>query len=118
MVAIYGGNWVADVNGVDFSNDAGITAKRVYDFNGPDEIVHVLTGNQDDVDQTWTDGTVTVSAQVKWADHDQSFGWNGGGLGTSYNVLLTDADLNGDSVPIEITGDFLWGTEPTHDAIT
>jgi hypothetical protein len=111
LTAIYGGNWTQ--NGVDFENDAGITVSRVYDFNGGDEIIHVLLGDETNVDQVWTDGTVTVTAEAKWAEFNQSFGWNGGGLGTTYNELLTDADVGGDSVTINISGDFLWGIRPT-----
>ena len=98
----YGGTWSA--SGLDFVNDGGITATRVYDHDGGDEIIHILLGDATNVDQVWTDGTVTVSAEVKWAAYDQSFGWNGGGLGTTYYELLTDADIGGPAVEIDDHG--------------
>jgi len=110
LTSIYGGTWSAD--GLDFSNDAGVTAKRVWDTDGADEIIHVLLGNETNIDQVWTDGTVTVTAEAKWADWGQSFGWNGGGSGTNYIPLLTDADIGGGAIQIDITGDFLWGIQP------
>jgi hypothetical protein len=110
--SIYGGDWLTD-DGINFYNDAGITVSRVYDTDGGDEIIHVLLGNPSNVDQVWTDGTVTVTAEAKYADFNQSFGWNGGGLGTNYIPLLTEDDIGGDAQEIEITGDFLWGIRPT-----
>lgn len=121
LTIIYGGNWsydLLDPDGVDLVNDAGITAKRVYDFNSGDEIIHVLNGDESNVDQIWTDGIVTVTAQVKYAMYDQSFGWNkgeGGGLATNYYELLTDADLGQPGIEIDITGNFLWGIQPNGD---
>jgi hypothetical protein len=121
LTIIYGGTWSVDANGRDFSNNGGITATRVYDFNSGDEIIHVLDGDETNVDQIWTDGIVTVTAEVKYAGHNQSFGWNGGeGVGgvdtTNYYELLTDADLLlGTEVEIDITGNFLWGIHPNGD---
>lgn len=112
MTSIYGGNWTQD--GVDFYNDAGITVSRVYDNDGGDEIIHVLLGDPTNVDQVWTDGTVLVTAEAKWAEFNQSFGWNGGGLlGTTYYELLTEDDIGGPAKEIMINGDFVWGISPT-----
>jgi len=96
---------------LDFTNGP-ITATRVWDTDDGDETLHVYQGDANDVDRIWTDGTIRVSAQVKYAGHDQSFGWNQGGLGTSYQELLTEVDLGGPAVAIDITGDFLWGSQP------
>lgn len=109
LTDIYGGTWTTS-NGIDFTN-GDITALRVYDFNGGDEIIHVLNGGPDNVDQVWTDGTVTVTAEAKWAAFSQSFGWNGGGSGNTYYELLTETDIGGDPVTLNINGDFVWGTE-------
>jgi hypothetical protein len=103
------GNWT------EFSNGT-VTALRVYDNDGPAEIIHIVTGDQFNVDQIWTDGLADVTAQAKYAGHDQSFGWNGGGMGTSYFELLTHEDVALETVvPIVISGDFLWGSQPNSD---
>jgi hypothetical protein len=95
-----------------FSNGS-ITAYRVYDFDIEDEIIHIVTGNQNNVDQIWTDGTARVIAEAKYAAFTQSFGWNGGGLGTdNYYELLTHDDVGNGPVEIMIDGDFLWGMKP------
>jgi len=105
----YGGTFVAD--GLNFYNQYGIYAYRVWDSNAGDETVHIVSGDQNGIDQIWTDGAATVVAIARYASLDQSFGWNGGGLGTSYSQLLTDADI-GVEIPITIMGDFLWGVQP------
>lgn len=118
---IYGGTFTG--SGVDlgdglwteFSNGT-VSALRVYDIDGPGETIHIFSGNPSNVDQIWTDGIAHVTAQAKYAAHSQSFGWNGGDLGTSYFELLTQDDVAlGTIVPITISGDFLWGTQPNHD---
>ena len=110
LTDIYGGTWSAD--GVDFTNGV-ITAKRVYDFDGSDEIIHVVMGDETNVDQVWSDGAIYVTAEAKYAEFNQSFGWNGGGSGTTYYPLLTEADVGGPAKEINISGDFLWGIQPT-----
>jgi hypothetical protein len=105
----YGGTFVAD--GLNFYNQYGIWAYRVWDSDGANETVHIVDGDQNDIDQIWTDGAAQVIAIARYASLDQSFGWNGGGLGTSYTELLTDADI-GVEIPISIMGDFLWGIQP------
>jgi len=110
IYSAHGGTWSQVGN--DFVNDGGITATRVYDHDGGDEIIHVLMGDETDVDQVWTDGTVTVTAEMKFAGLDQSFGWNGGGLGNGYIPLLNDGDIGGGAVEIDINGDFVWGSRP------
>jgi len=48
-----------------------------------------------------------------WASHDQSFGWNQGGIqGTNYQQVLTHNDVGQPGEVIEIDGDFLWGCQP------
>ncbi len=114
---IYGGDFtgigtdLGDGLSTIFSNSS-ITAYRVYDFDMEDEIIHIVTGNQNNVDQIWTDGTATVIAEAKYAAFTQSFGWNGGGLGTDYTELLTHHDVGNGPVEIMIDGDFLWGMKP------
>jgi hypothetical protein len=111
----YGGTFVAD--GLGFTNaTAGITVKRVFDTDGG-LTLNILMGDETGVDQVWTDGLASVSAEAKFASLTQSFGWNsdGGELGTTYTELLTEADIGGPSVEIEITGDFLWGIKPNGD---
>lgn len=110
---IYGGTFMSTgVGGVDFTNGT-ITASRVFDAGGGLPMLHLVTGGPSGVDQIWTDGTATVTAEAKFALFGQSFGWNGGGLGTTYNELLTDADVGGPPVTFMVTGDFLWGIDPT-----
>lgn len=107
---IYGQNFTA--SGVDYVGDGGITARRVYDF---DDIVynttHVYNHSPNDVDQIWTDGTVTVTALAKYASYTQAFGWNGGGLGTDFVELVNHGDIGEDGVSFQITSgsQFLWG---------
>jgi hypothetical protein len=113
---IYGGTWT---NGGPHYTNGDITAYRVYDFDDGEETVNLIDGDQFDIDQIWTDGIATVTAQAKYAGLGQSFGWNQGegvdGLATNYYELLTDADIGGDPEVIDITGDFLWGTQPNGD---
>jgi hypothetical protein len=98
-----------------FSNGS-VTARRVWDVDDADETIHIVTGDQTNIDQIWTDGAASVTAQARYAAHTQSFGWNGGGLGTGYVELLTHEDVGlGTVVPIEIAGDFLWGIQPNGD---
>ena len=106
---IYGQAFTA--SGLDFAGDSGVNAYRVYDFDDAYLELHVVNGDQTDVDQIWTDGIAMVSAEAKYAamGKTQTFGWNGGGLGTDYTVLLTN---EGDSQMVGITGDFLWGYQP------
>jgi len=101
-------------SGVDFIGDNGVSAYRVFDFDDEYVQLHVLNGDQTDVDQVWTDGVTMVSAEAKYSaqGHPQTFGWNGGGLGTDYSVLLTN---EGDSEIVNITGDFLWSYQPNGD---
>ena len=94
----------------DYSNGS-VNAYRVYDYDGATETVHVVTGDQTNIDQIWTDGVATITAQVKQASFGQTFGWNGGGLGTTYNQLLTSDTVI--PVNINIDGDFLWGAGST-----
>ena len=65
----YGGTFVAD--GLNFHNQYGIWAYRVWDSNLGDETVHVVTGDQSHVDQVWTDGAATVVAIARYADFDR-----------------------------------------------
>lgn len=112
---IYGGTFTG--SGTDlgyglwnvFSNGS-ITAYRVYDFDAEDEIIHIVTGNQSNVDRIWTDGDARVTATAKYAGLEQSFGWNGGGSdSTEYFELLNESVL---SKTFEVEGDFLWGINP------
>lgn len=107
---IYGGVFVA--SGLDFTNGT-VTARRVFDQGGVMETLNLVTGDQTGVDQVWTDGIATVTASAKHALLQQSFGWNGGGLGTTYIELLTEADVGGPGVPLMVMGDFLWGLNPS-----
>jgi hypothetical protein len=109
---IYGGTFTK--SGLNYSNGT-ITANRVYDHD--DETIftlNLLTQTLvSEVDQIWTDGTATVTAKAKYASLSQSFGWNGGGTGTTYIPLLTHADIPTQrEVDLEIDGDFLWGYHP------
>ena len=119
---IYGGTW--GNGGTDYTNGE-ITVYRVYDFDGVDESIHIVNGDQYDIDQIWTDGVATVTAQAKYASNDQSFGWNGGegvdGISTDnyYELISYDGESGiiegGPVVEIDIEGDFLWGTQPNGD---
>jgi len=112
---IYGGTWIN--GGPDYTN-GDITAYRVYDFDDGEETVHLIDGDQFDIDQIWTDGIATVTAQAKYASNDQSFGWNQGGTDPcNYQELISydgpsGVIEDGPVVEIEIDGDFLWGTQP------
>ena len=96
-----------------FSNDS-ITASRVYDFDGEDEIINLFNGNQTNVDQIWSDGMAKITAEARYGELGQSFGWNGGGLGTDdYYEILTNADIGNGPVEIPIHSEqFLWGIRP------
>ncbi|GEM_PF-1042271 len=108
----YGGTFTK--TGVNFYNtSAGINVLRVYDHDELDIRLNLLAGDIGDVDKVWTDGIATVTAKAKWAGDTQSFGWNTGGTGTgTYEELLTEDNLNGPGVTIDISGDFLWGYMP------
>lgn len=112
MDLIYGGTFVQ--SGEDYSNGT-LALIRVWDSNIVEETLHILTGDPAvDIDQIWTDGLATVTAEAKFAALGQSFGWNGGGtFGFGYTELLTDADVGGPGVQIDIMGDMLWGVNPT-----
>ncbi len=108
---IYGGTFTQ--SGVNYSNET-ISALRVYDSDQEEISLNLLTDTlEGKVDQLWTDGVVTVTAEVKFASLHQSFGWNGGGTGTTYQELLTEEDIGGPGVVVNIDGDFLWGCWPT-----
>ncbi len=110
----YGGTFTK--SGVNYYNtSAGISALRVYDAGNDANRLNLLTGTQDDIDQIWTDGVATLTAEVKYAALHQSFGWNGGdGTGTTYHELLTQEDIPTQrAVTLNISGDFLWGCWPT-----
>lgn len=114
LADIYGGPFTADgENYLAGGPGDNIDAFRVYDFDDEFIRIHVLNGGPGDVDQIWTDGTVTVTAEAKYASYEQSFGWNGGGLGTTYTELLTDADVGNGAVEFIIGGDFLLGYQAT-----
>jgi hypothetical protein len=110
---IYGQNFTLDgPGGRDYVGNGGITAKRIYDFDDiVYNIVHVYNHEPNDVDQIWTDGAVTVTATAKYASYQQAFGWNGGGLGTSFNKLVDDTNIGQPGVTFTITAgeEFLWG---------
>lgn len=106
---IYGQNFTPD--GVNYVGDGGVTAYRVYDLDLEEIRIHVFSGGPGDVDQIWTDGEVTVTAAAKYASYDQAFGWNEGGLGTDFTLLVDDGDIGGPGVEFTIMEDqeFLWG---------
>lgn len=118
LADIYGGTFTSD--GVDYINGgpgSDISAMRVYDF---DDLLynttHVYSHSPNDVDQIWTDGTVTVTAYAKYASWSQSFGWNGGGTdGSGFIELVNYNDIGGPGETFIITEgqEFLWG----HQAI-
>lgn len=115
---IYGGDW--SNGGPDYTN-GDVTAYRVYDFDDGEESIHIVDGDQFDIDQIWTDGIATVTAQAKYAANDQSFGWNQGegegGIATNYYELYSyngPMGLIEDAPAIElpISGPFMWGIQP------
>lgn len=115
---IYGGTWTN--GGPDYTN-GDITAYRVYDYDDGEETVHLIDGDQFDIDQIWTDGIATVTAQAKYASLGQSFGWNQGGTDPcNYEELINYSGPSGviedgPTVEIDIDGDFLWGIQPNSD---
>jgi hypothetical protein len=110
---IYHQNFTLDgANGRDYFGDGGINAKRIYDFDDIYyNIVHVYNHEPNDIDQIWTDGAVTVTAEAKYASYQQAFGWNEGGLGTVFHKLVDNTDINKPGVSFTITAgeEFLWG---------
>jgi hypothetical protein len=114
----YGGTFVG--SGTDFGDglwsvfsNGLITAYRVYDFDEEDEFIHILTGDQNNVDQIWTDGIAHITATAVYAAYEQSFGWNKGGLGTDYQELLTHNDVGNGAIKIFLPSErFLWGIQP------
>ena len=113
MDLIYGGTFGSV--GVDYTNGS-IDLIRVNDTHSTLFMLDLITGDPlVDVDQIWTDGIATVTAEAKYAALGQTFGWNnnGGATGTNYTQLLTDADIGGPGVLINVQGDMLWGVRPT-----
>ncbi len=117
---IYGGTFTADgYNYIGSGDSEGITAVRVYDY---DDLIynttHVYNHTENDVDQIWTDGVVTVTAYAKYALWEQSFGWNQGGTdGDDFKELVNYNDIGKDGVSFEITEgqEFLWGLQAKGD---
>jgi hypothetical protein len=115
---VYGGTFTG--SGTNMGDDVwtiysngSITAYRVFDFDDENEYIHIVNGDQTDVDQIWTDGEASVTAAAKYASYEQSFGWNGGGLGQDYIELLTHLDVGNGPVELSIPADpFLWGNRP------
>jgi hypothetical protein len=109
---IYGGTFIQ--SGVDFSNGV-VTLMRVWDQHDISNTIDLLLGDPaTGADQVWTDGIANVTAQAKYAALGQSFGWNTSGTtGAGYVELLTEADIGGASVQINVTGDMLWGVNPS-----
>lgn len=117
LADIYGGTFEAQ--GMDYwgtGGSEGIKALRVYDFDDEQIRLHVINGDQTDIDQIWCDGIAMLTAEAKYAAAGQSFGWNEGGIGSApsdYFEMLTQKD---DSAIIPIpTGDFLWGYKPNDE---
>ena len=111
---IYGGTFYKmGTNRVDYGNATGVRAWRVYDTDGPNETLHLITGLPSDVDQIWKDGTATITVKAKYASDTQSFGWNQGGTETTYEELLTHLDIETQKeVTLDIENNFLWGCHP------
>lgn len=110
---IYGGTFTADgLNYTSGGPGGNINAMRVYDFDDIEyNTTHVYNHTPNDVDQIWTDGEVTVTAIAKYASYLQAFGWNEGGLGTDFYLLVDQGDIGGPGVSFTITAgeQFLWG---------
>jgi hypothetical protein len=115
---IYGGTFVGQGVSLGYSmwtrySNNAVTAYRIDDFNeGGTPALNILTGEVGETtDQIWTGGISIITAEVKgkYAVFNQSFGHNGGGLGTDYEQLLTAV---GQSIDFSIGGDFLWGIQP------
>ena len=118
LADVYGGSFTASGSeGLDFVGSGGISAYRVYDFDGAtDFTLNMLTGDQTGVDQIWTDGVAMVTAEARWSPMGatQSFGWNEGGTDTeNYFELFTEV---GEEAILDIDGDFLWCYSPDTDA--
>ncbi len=121
LADVYGGTFTADGHDYIGGGASGdINAYRVYDF---DDIIydttHVYNHTENDVDQIWTDGVVTVTAYAKYAAWQQSFGWNGGGTnGTSFHELVDYTDIGGPGETFQITSgqNFLWGMQAKGDS--
>jgi len=114
---IYGGSF--DPIGVDYVDGGiggNINALRVWDYDDLyNDTTHVYAHQPNDVDQIWTDGKVTVTAYAKYASYQQAFGWNGGGLGTDFELLVDESDIGGPGFVFSITQgeEFLWGYQAT-----
>ena len=113
LSSIYGGTFTADgVNYVGGGDYGDISAMRVFDFDDIiNDITHIYNHQPNDVDQIWTDGAVTVTAIAKYASYQQAFGWNEGGLGTEFHMLVDESDIGGPGVEFIISPgqEFLWG---------
>jgi hypothetical protein len=115
LKGIYGGSYWGTTGGINYLCGS-MRAWRVYDSDGSELRLDLITGDPTDVDQVWTDGASSATVTVKYTNgsSNQSFGWNEGGLGTgTYEELLTEADLGGPGAPIDVTGDFLLGYKPS-----
>jgi len=111
---IYGGDFSmgnpADYGALVYTNGA-VTATRMHDFDDPnnppayDPIMHLVTGGSGDLDQNWTDGTATATAEAKYALLGQTFGFNDGGAD---QLLLFHTDIGDPPTPFSVSGDFVW----------
>jgi hypothetical protein len=84
---IYGGDFVAD--GLNFTNGV-ITAIRVQDYlPGPDGVMDMTNGAADSAaDQIWMNGKFTATAEARYANFEQAFGYVLGSSGGSFTKLF------------------------------
>jgi hypothetical protein len=102
---VYGGTFLPfGAEGVDFSNGS-ILAKRVHDVienrpGGPQEMGGP-TGGEDDSDQLWRALFQGATAEAKFAEFEQNFGYFPGASGGSY-IQLFSVSGNGYNVSGEV----------------
>ena len=71
-------------------------------------------------DQEWIDGTVTVTAQARYAGNSQEFGWDPGAVGgytKLFDVTGSGFGVTGGVGPIALTGLFGWARADDSDAV-
>jgi len=87
-----------------YSNGA-ITATRIMDRGG-DGLFQLITGNNNDDDQSWSDGVVNLKVTSKFASDTHTFGWVDKTNGNTKNALLDTS--SGATVNVKLSSDFKW----------
>lgn len=119
LAAMYGGTFVSQsiINGATNMKDGAsqnstvgaygngaITATRIMDRGG-DGLFSLVLGNNNDDDQSWSDGVVQLQVTAKFADDNHSFGWINKLNGSKTEIAQTS---DNSTKTVNLSKDFKW----------